>query len=275
VRYGRLSGRCDRGEFQRVAPGKVMAKTSKPRAPKDRTGRKFRCYRVVKTIPRDPNHKHYLLKCTECGAKGRAKYYADTGKFTPMPCKCGSHAFSRLKVGEIRNNKEILRIKKIGHHGSRAYEVLVRCLNCGAMSVITNLNQLTAQRNRPQLRCRHCVGESLSVRYLGRQIGAWEIVDEDRKWMTCMCLECGNRIVMRRNNISAVASRKCRACFERRRKVDKNKIIYILSRAGYSYNAIAEYFEMNPGTVMYIAGKVAKRYEAPEKWPGPAPRSRK
>ena len=250
--------------IQRVAPGEVMVKVNSGNLPKDRTGQKFRCYRVVKTIPADPDGRYHVLKCSECGAERPSKWNATKQIFCPLPCDCGNYLFSQLKVGDIRNNKKVLNIKVTSRRGVKQYEVLVKCLNCGAKSTIRNLNVLTRHRGKPQMWCEHCKWDSLRVDYTGRQVGTWKVIDDEKESMTCKCLKCGHRIVLPRKHIGSLKKRPCPKCLERRKKVDRNKIIFLLFYEGYSYRAIGEYFKLSAGTVKEIVVRVAERYERPQ-----------
>lgn len=231
--------------------------------PKNRTGHRYRCYRVVRTVPEDPHGRYYVLKCSECGAQIRSKWYEHSKRFSPLPCDCGNLLFSQLKVGDIRNNKKILRIAVTHRRGVRQYEVLVKCLNCGAKSTITNINVLTKRTDRPQMWCEHCKGNSLRVSYVGRIVGTWKVIDEEKESMTCRCLKCRHQIVLLRKHIGTLKKRKCPECLERKKKVDRNKIIFLLFDEGFSYKAIGEYFGLSVATVKEIVQRVAVRYEGP------------
>jgi len=172
--------------------------------------------------------------------------------------------YSKLRVGDIRNNKKILKIKVTSRRGVTKYEVLVKCLNCGAKSTISNINVLTERADKPQMWCRHCKTDSLRVDYTGRKVGTWKVIDEDKESMTCRCLKCRHQIVLPRKHIGTLKNRKCPKCLERRKKVDRNKIIFLLFDEGYSYRAIGEYYHLSVATVKEIVERVALRYEGPE-----------
>jgi len=240
-----------------------MAKVSKRSPPKDRTGQKFRCYRVVRTVPGIRGCRYHILRCTKCGAETHSKWFEPNKRFCPLPCDCGSLLCSKLKVGDIRNNKKILKIKPIHPRGFREYEILAQCLNCGAKLTISGISALNPDHNKPQMWCKHCIGESLRISYVGREVGTWKVIDEEKESMTCQCVECGHQIVLLRKHIPTLKGRKCRECLEERKKVDRDKIIYILFDEGYSYKAIGEYFGLHISSVKDVVLKVGPRYEPP------------
>jgi hypothetical protein len=241
-----------------------MARMNRGTLPKNRTGQKFRCYRVVKTIPKDRDGRYYVLKCSECGAMTRSKWYEQAKRFCPIPCRCGDLHYSKIKVGDVRNNKKVLKVKTRFRRGVKEYEVLVQCLNCGAKSTITNINVLAKNAGKPQMWCKHCKGDALRVSYVGRIIGTWKVIDEEKESMTCRCLKCRHRIVLLRKHIGTLKKRKCPKCLERKKKVDRNKIIFLLFDEGFSYKAIGQYYGLSVATVKGIVERVAMRYEGPE-----------
>jgi len=246
-----------------VAPGEVMAKANTWTLPKDRTGQKFRCYNVVRTAPKDPRGQYYVLKCSECGAERRSQWYETTKVFCPLPCDCGKKHYSKLKVGDIRNNKKVLKIKVTTPGGLKKYEILVKCLNCGAVWTINRLKALRIHHGKPAICCKHCRGDSVRIDHTGREIGTWKIIDEEKESMTCKCLKCKHKIVLLRKHIGRLNIRKCSKCLENQKKVDRNKAILILHKAGYSYKAIGKYFRLPGPTVRAIAIRTAKRHEGP------------
>lgn len=246
-----------------VASGEVMVKTNRGSLPIDRTGQTFRCYRVVRTTPKDPDGLYHVLKCSQCGAQNRSRWNAASKTFCPLPCDCGDLRYSKLKVGDIRNNKKVLEVKVTSRRGAKEYEVLVKCLNCGAKSTITNINVLTKHPGKPQKWCRHCKADSLRVDYTGRVVGTWKVIDEDRKSMACRCFECRHPIVLLRKHIGTLEDRECPKCLKRRNTVDRNKIIYLLYYEGFSYRAIGEYYGLSVSTVKGIVDRVTSRYQHP------------
>jgi hypothetical protein len=190
------------------------AGNSKKNVPIDRTGQIFRCYQVVRTIPRDPDGRYHVLKCDQCGAVGRSKWFEKSRIFCPMPCDCGDFRYSKLVVGDVRNGKEILKIDVSFRNGVKHYRILVRCLNCGAESTVTELNRLADKPGKLQTYCRHCKGDALRVDHIGQTIGTWKIIEEGRDKMTCRCLKCRNEITLLRKHIGTLLKRKCRRCRE-------------------------------------------------------------
>ncbi len=240
-----------------------MVKVNRGILPKDRTGQKFRCYRVVRTIRREPDGRYHILKCSECGAEKRSKWFATSKSFCPLPCDCGNLLYSKLKVGDIRNNKKVLNIKVTFPRGVKKYEVLVKCLNCGAKSTIKDITVLNKRPGKPQMWCRHCKGDSLRFDYTGDEVGTWRVIDDRKESMTCSCLKCKYQIVLLRKHIGTLKKRKCPACLENSRKVDRDKIMFLLHNKGYSYKAIGEYFRLSGPIVKDIVNRTARGYVGP------------
>jgi Zn finger protein HypA/HybF involved in hydrogenase expression len=240
-----------------------MAKVKKQILPKDRTGQKFRCYRVVRTIPGESDYRFHLLKCSKCGAQKRSHWDETKKIFCPLPCDCGNYLFSDLKVGDVRNNKKVLEIKVKYRDGVKHYKVLVKCLNCGAMSTVRELSRLTTHKGKPQKWCEYCKGDALRVDYTGRVVGTWEVTKDEKESMTCKCIKCGDRIVLPRKHINTLKKRLCPKCLKDRKKVDRNKIMYVLFYKGYSYKSIGEYYGITVSSVKEVVDRLATQYEGP------------
>ena len=230
------------------------------RLPKDRTGQKFRCYSVVRTVLAEPGGKIHLLKCSECGAKVLSQWNATNEIFCPLPCKCGNRRITTLKVGDIRRNKEVLKIKRLGPND---YEIRVRCLNCGRTST-TDLPALNAKTDKPSKWCEHCKGESLQATYVGRNIHSWRVASEAGERITCVCRKCKNKITLPRKHFHTLKNRKCKVCLERRKHLDRDKVIYVLFTRGYTYKSIAEYFGLDVSTIQEMVHKMEHGFEGPD-----------
>ncbi|HDS29749.1 MAG TPA: hypothetical protein ENN67_01760 [Firmicutes bacterium] len=104
------------------------------------------------------------------------------------------------------------------------------------------------------------------VRYQGKSVGTWKIVDEERinNTMTCRCNICGHKIVLERKHIGTLKKRRCPACLEKRNSLHRNKVMYVLFSAGYSYDAIADYFGIKRITAKEKIVRERERFVPPD-----------
>lgn len=245
-----------------VAPGEIMVKAKSTKLPIDRTGQKFRCYRVVKTIPKKAGSRFHLLKCSKCGAEILTKWSETTRVFSPMPCGCGDNRTPSIKVGDIRNNKEVLEVKK---RGPGDYEVWVKCLHCGRKSTVRNFQMLRGNPKKPHMWCEHCKGVSIRASYKGQVVQQrWKIVDEDMTSMTCRCMKCGDEITIGRGRIAWLKKKPCHNCLNMQRKLTRKKIICALFSRGYPYDSIAEYYGQSEEAIRGIVKETRVKYQSPE-----------
>ena len=239
-----------------------MVKAKSTKLPKDRTGQKFRCYRVVKTIPKEASSRFHLLKCSKCGAEILSQWNETTRVFSPMPCDCGDNRIAGIKVGDIRNNKEVLKVTRLGPGD---YEVRVKCLNCGKKSTIRNFGMLRGNPSKPRMWCEHCKGVSIRARYKGQVVQErWMVVDEDMKSLTCRCLICGDEIIIARGHFAWLKTKPCHNCLDMERKLTRKKIICELFSKGYPYDSIAVYYGLSEEAIRDIVKKAGVVYQSPE-----------
>jgi hypothetical protein len=137
-------------------------------------------------------------------------------------------------------------------------------MNCGAELTITNLALLSKHEGKLQKYCDHCKAEALKVKYTGRIIGTWKVISEDRPSMTCRCIACRHKIVLLRKHIRTLKKRPCPKCLKSRKRVDRDKIIYLLYCENYSYRAIGAYFGLSVSRVREIVDRAAYRFIPPD-----------
>jgi predicted DNA-binding protein YlxM (UPF0122 family) len=215
----------------------------------------------MKTVPGDRNGAFHILECITCGARVESKWNASTQVFTPMPCDCGDGRKPKIKVGDILNNKAVLRVTRLGPGD---YEVRVKCLNCGRKSTLKNFAMLRGSRVKPRMWCERCKGESIQAGYMGQVVNNWKIIKEDMKWLTCTCLKCRDEITIARGHFAWLKTKPCHNCLGMQRKLTSNKIIGVLFSKGYSYDSISEYYGLSQEAVRDIVKKVGVKYQSPE-----------
>jgi hypothetical protein len=238
-----------------------------PVPPIDRKGQKWRCYTVLKTITGQPSGRNHLLKCSKCGAEEYSSWSATSSIFTPKPCDCGDGRKTRIKVGDIRNNKKILKVD-VGHRaGRKEYTIEVQCLNCDETDTLNSLYTLTRHKGKNIRYCRFCEWDAVRKDHTGEKHGRWKILTDPgpgvKKRIAVECVKCGKQATFGRNRLHLLKDKKCTGCRTMRREVDDEKVMFVLYREGYGYREIAEYFETNASRVRAVVNDMAVKYESP------------